>query len=130
MTNGSVARDAAVVSALSALHDPTRRHVLELLRGGERSVRELTDDLPVTQSAVSQHLRVLREAQLVTARAEGTRRLYRIEIDGLAAIRSWVDSFWDDALAAFVDYADGAAADQSTADQSTGDQSAGDRTEA
>lgn len=94
-------------AALDVLHDPTRRQVLELLRGGERSVRELTDELPVTQSAVSQHLRVLREAKLVTARAEGTRRLYRIELDGLATVRAWVDSFWDDALEAFVDYAEG-----------------------
>lgn len=92
--------------ALDVLHDPTRRRVLELLRGGERSVRELTDDLPVTQSAVSQHLRVLREAQLVSARPEGTRRLYRVELDGLASVRAWVDSFWDDALRAFVEYAE------------------------
>ena len=88
------------------LHDPTRRQVLELLRGGERSVRELTDDMTVSQPAVSQHLKVLREAGLVTARPEGTRRMYRIDLDGFEAVRAWVDSFWDDALAAFVTHAE------------------------
>ena len=92
-------------AALDVLHDPTRRHVLELLRGGERSVRELTDDTPVSQPAVSQHLRVLREAGLVTVRPEGTRRLYRIDPNGLSAVRAWVDSFWDDALGSFVEHA-------------------------
>lgn len=96
MANGSV--------PLDVLHDPTRRHVLELLRGGERSVRELTEETPVTQSAVSQHLRVLREAGLVAVRPDGTRRLYRIDPGGLAEVRAWVDSFWDDALDAFADH--------------------------
>lgn len=87
--------------ALDALGDPTRRAVLELLRGGERSVREITDDTEVSQPAVSQHLRVLRDAGLVAARPEGTRRLYSVRPDGLSALRAWVDGFWDDALAAF-----------------------------
>lgn len=90
---------------LDVLHDPTRRHVLELLRDGERSVREITDHTPVSQSAVSQHLRVLREAGLVSARPEGARRLYRVERDGLEAIRVWVDSFWDEVLTSFANYA-------------------------
>jgi DNA-binding transcriptional ArsR family regulator len=94
-------------TALDVLHDPTRRHVLELLRDGEHSVRELTDATPVTQSAVSQHLRVLREAGLVKARPVGTRRMYRVDPEGLSAVRAWVDSFWDDALAAFVAHAEG-----------------------
>lgn len=94
-------------SALDVLHDPTRRHVLELLRDGERSVRELTDATPVSQSAVSQHLRVLRDAGLVQARPVGTRRLYRVDHDGLSTVRAWVDSFWDEALAAFVAHAEG-----------------------
>ncbi|HET7762692.1 MAG TPA: metalloregulator ArsR/SmtB family transcription factor [Phycicoccus sp.] len=87
--------------ALDALGDPTRRAVLELLRGGERSVREITDDTEVSQPAVSQHLRVLRDAGLVAARPEGTRRLYSVRPDGLSALRAWVDGFWDDALSAF-----------------------------
>jgi DNA-binding transcriptional ArsR family regulator len=88
--------------ALDALGDPTRRAVLELLRDGERSVRELTDHTDVSQPAVSQHLRVLRDAGLVDVRPAGTRRLYRIRPDGFADVRAWVDGFWDDALAAFV----------------------------
>jgi DNA-binding transcriptional ArsR family regulator len=94
---------------LDALGDPTRRVVLELLRGGERSVRQLTDAAAVSQPAVSQHLRVLRDAGLVTVRPEGTRRFYRIDLAGLAGLRAWVDGFWDDALAAFVTHADGEA---------------------
>jgi DNA-binding transcriptional ArsR family regulator len=94
---------------LDALGDPTRRVVLELLRGGERSVRQLTDATAVSQPAVSQHLRVLRDAGLVTVRPEGTRRFYRVDLDGLAGLRAWVDGFWDDALAAFVTHADGEA---------------------
>lgn len=94
-------------AALDVLHDPTRRHVLELLRGGEHSVRELTENTSVTQPAVSQHLRVLREAGLVAVRPDGTRRLYRIEPNGFAEVRAWVDSFWDQTLDAFVEYAEG-----------------------
>lgn len=96
----------AAEAALDVLHDPTRRHVLELLREGERSVRELTDGTTVSQPAVSQHLKVLREAGLVVARPVGTRRLYRIDPDGFHAVRLWVDSFWDDALTAFVAHAE------------------------
>lgn len=103
----NVLKSDLAAGALDALNDPTRRRVLELLRGGERSVRELTDETTVTQPAVSQHLRVLREAGLVEARPVGTRRLYRINHDGLSRVRAWVDSFWDDALEAFVAHAEG-----------------------
>jgi DNA-binding transcriptional ArsR family regulator len=96
--------DAARV--LTALADPTRRQVLEMLRQGPRSVTDLTAAVPVSQSAVSQHLRVLREAGLVTERRQGTRRLYRVDLDGLAALRVYVDGFWDDALEAFRRFAD------------------------
>ena len=95
---------ADVAEALSAVHDPTRREILDLLRTGERSVRELTDELPVTQSAVSQHLRTLRDARVVTVRPDGARRLYRIDRDGLTPLRAWVDSFWDDVLDSFSSY--------------------------
>lgn len=101
MTYGS-----AEPHALDVLHDPTRRRVLELLRSGECSVRGLTDQLPVSQPAVSQHLRVLKGAGLVDVRPEGTRRLYRVNPSGLDAVRAWVDSFWDDALTAFVAHAE------------------------
>ncbi len=97
--------DAQAV-ALDAVGNPTRRAVLHLLRDDEQTVRELTDALPVTQSAVSQHLRVLHDAGLVTVRAEGTRRLYSVDLGGLAAVRAWVDSFWDDVLGAFVEHAE------------------------
>jgi DNA-binding transcriptional ArsR family regulator len=96
--------DAAVV--LAALADPTRRRVLEGLRGGPRSVTELTADVTVSQSAVSQHLRVLREAGLVSERRAGARRLYRVDLDGLSALRAYLDGFWDDALEAFRRFAD------------------------
>jgi DNA-binding transcriptional ArsR family regulator len=91
---------------LDALGDPSRRQLLELLRCGERTVGELTGAVPVSQSAVSQHLKVLRDAGLVAARAEGTRRLYRVELDGLGVLRAYVDRFWDDVLDAFVAFAD------------------------
>lgn len=88
-------------NGFAALADPTRRAVLERLREGPRPVGELARDLPVSRPAVSQHLRVLKEAGLVTERREGTRRLYRIDPDGLAALRDYFDDFWNEALAAF-----------------------------
>ena len=90
----------------AALGDPTRRAVLARLRTGPRSVGEIVATLPVSQSAVSQHLRVLREAGLVTDRREGTRRLYRVDPEGLTALRTYVDRFWDTALASFQRYAE------------------------
>jgi DNA-binding transcriptional ArsR family regulator len=85
----------------AALADPTRRAVFERLREGPRPVGEIARDLPVSRPAVSQHLRVLKDAGLVTERRDGTRRLYRIDPDGLAAIRDYFDDFWNEALAAF-----------------------------
>ena len=85
----------------AALADPTRRAVLELLRRGPRPVGDIARDLPVSRPAVSQHLRVLKEAGLVTERRDGTRRLYRIDPDGLAALLDYFDDFWNEALAAF-----------------------------
>jgi DNA-binding transcriptional ArsR family regulator len=92
------ARHAA---ALAALADPTRRRVLERLRHGPKPVGEIADGLPVSRPAVSQHLAVLKAAGLVTDRAEGTRRVYAIDPHGLGAVRTWLDQFWDQALAAF-----------------------------
>jgi DNA-binding transcriptional ArsR family regulator len=85
----------------SALHDPTRRAVLESLRNGPRAVGEIAKGLPVTRPAVSQHLKVLKEAGLVADRSEGTRRIYYIDPKGLGAMRAWLDQFWESALAAF-----------------------------
>lgn len=87
--------------AFSALYDPTRRAVLERLRDGPRPVGEIARGLPVTRPAVSQHLKVLKEAGLVSDRSEGTRRIYHIDPKGLGAMRAWLDQFWDSALAAF-----------------------------
>jgi DNA-binding transcriptional ArsR family regulator len=87
--------------ALAAIADPTRRLVFERLATGPRSVGELARGLPVTRPAVSQHLKVLKDAGLVADRAEGTRRVYEIDPHGLGALRAWLDQFWGDALAAF-----------------------------
>ena len=87
--------------ALSAIADPTRRQVFERLAEGPRSVGELAQGLPVTRPAVSQHLKVLKEAGLVAARADGARRIYEIDPHGLGVLRAWLDQFWGDALAAF-----------------------------
>jgi DNA-binding transcriptional ArsR family regulator len=88
-------------TTFSALADPTRRRVLERLAAGPRPVSEIAAGLPVSRPAVSQHLGVLKKAGLVADRAEGTRRVYYIDPHGLAAIRIWLDQFWDDALVAF-----------------------------
>ncbi|HVA12568.1 MAG TPA: metalloregulator ArsR/SmtB family transcription factor [Stellaceae bacterium] len=94
------------MAALAALGDSTRREIFERLSCGPRSVGDLARDLPISRPAVSQHLRQLKEAGLVTDRADGTRRVYRIDPAGLGAIRQWLDRFWDDTLAAFKDEAD------------------------
>lgn len=87
--------------ALDAFGDPTRRRVFERLRHRTRSVREIADGMDVSRPAVSQHLKVLQDAGLVVARAEGTRRLYSVEPRGIESLRSWLDGFWDEALTAF-----------------------------
>src|SRR3954454_19042106 len=87
--------------AFSALYDPTRRAVFERLRGGPKPVGEIARGLPVTRPAVSQHLKVLKEAGLVDDRSEGTRRVYRIDPEGLGAMRAWLDGFWEVALHAY-----------------------------
>lgn len=92
---------------MDALGDPTRRAIFELLREGQRSVGELAADLPVSRPAVSQHLRILKEAGLVTERRNGTRRFYRVDPDGLGEIRDYFDDFWTEALAAFKAEAEG-----------------------
>ena len=95
---------------LDALGDPTRRLVFKRLRSGARSVGEIAEGMDVSRPAVSQHLRVLKAAGLVVDRAEGTRRLYAVDTRGLEALRSWLDGFWDEALAAFKEAAEREAA--------------------
>ena len=86
---------------LDALGDWTRRQIFEALRHGPRSVGELAGDLPVSRPAVSQHLRVLKDAGLVVDRKEGARRIYSVAPAGLAELRAYLDSFWDEALGRF-----------------------------
>ena len=100
--------------AFDALGDPTRRAVFKRLRAGARSVGEIAKGMDVSRPAVSQHLRVLKEARLVTDRAEGTRRLYAVDTSGLDEVRKWLDGFWDETLAAFKTAAEREAARERT----------------
>jgi DNA-binding transcriptional ArsR family regulator len=88
-------------NGLTALGDPTRRAIFERLAERPAAVGELAAELPVSRPAVSQHLRVLKDAGLVTDRAEGTRRVYSIAPDGVAGLRAYFDTFWARSLAAF-----------------------------
>jgi DNA-binding transcriptional ArsR family regulator len=91
----------AYEDAISALADPTRRRVFEALRRGPKPVVEIARALPVSRPAVSQHLRVLKEAGLVRDRREGTRHFYSVDGDGLAELRDYFEEFWQEALDAF-----------------------------
>ena len=91
----------AYESAFTALADPTRRTIFEGLRRGPRAVRELAEEVPVSRPAVSQHLRVLKDAGLVRERRAGTRNYYSVNSDGLVELREYIERFWDDALDAF-----------------------------
>jgi DNA-binding transcriptional ArsR family regulator len=84
-----------------ALGDPHRRAIVEQLRHGDRSVRELADELPISRPAVSRHLKLLKRAGLVTDRAEGTRRLYRLHDEGVEAVRAYLEGVWGEAAARF-----------------------------
>ena len=86
---------------LAALGDPTRRAIFERLAARPRAVGELAGELPVSRPAVSQHLKVLKGARLVVDERAGTRRIYRLDPDGVQALRIYLDHFWDQALAAF-----------------------------
>ena len=86
---------------LTALGDPTRRVIFERLADRPRAVGELASELPVSRPAVSQHLKVLKDAGLVVDQPVGTRRIYQVDPDGLAALRGYLDHFWDQALAGF-----------------------------
>ena len=88
-------------SGFSALADPTRRQIFERLARRPSAVGQLAEALPVSRPAVSQHLKVLRDAGLVVDARDGSRRLYRVNPDGVAAMRAYLDRFWSDALAAF-----------------------------
>ncbi len=105
--------DASIPAAVFvALADATRRQVFELIAATPRSVTDLAGRLPVSRPAVSQHLRVLKDARLVVDRAEGTRRVYALDDRGLRAARAYLDRFWDRALHDFKQVAEAAARDE------------------
>ena len=87
--------------AFAALADPTRREIFERIADAPSAVGELANELPVSRPAVSQHLKVLKDAGLVVDRAIGTRRVYEIDPNGLGELRAWLDKFWGEALQAF-----------------------------
>src|SRR5215218_5391608 len=101
MTNAS--------TVLTALGDPTRQAILDLLLDGPQPVGELAALLPVSRPAVSQHLKVLKEVGLVVDRPDGTRRVYRVEPAGLAPLRAYLERFWQKNLVAFAQYTEGQA---------------------
>src|SRR5450432_1522334 len=101
-----MANQSAAVNALGALGDPTRRRIFEQLAARPAAVGELARRLPVSRPAVSQHLRALKEAGLVTDTPEGARRVYHIDPRGIAAMRGWLDSHWAAGLEVFRAYAD------------------------
>jgi DNA-binding transcriptional ArsR family regulator len=104
------------IEALTALGDPTRRAIFECLARGPRAVGQLASELPVSRPAVSQHLRVLKEAGLVADRAAGTRRIYQIQPRGVQAIHAYLDQMWGQALASFQETAEAAAAAEAATD--------------
>jgi DNA-binding transcriptional ArsR family regulator len=97
----------------SALADGTRRAIVSRLAEGPQAVGQLAAELPVTRSAVSQHLKVLKDAGLVSERAVGTRRIYRLNPTAVAALRDQLDTFWHRALASYVDVAEQATEESS-----------------
>ena len=96
---------SAAVDAISALGDPTRRAIFERLAARPAAVGALARGLPVSRPAVSQHLRVLKDAGLVAETQDGTRRIYRVDPRGIAAMRDWLDAHWASSLDAFADFA-------------------------
>src|SRR4051794_39163579 len=98
---------ANATAKMTALGDPTRQAIFERLADGPLPVGELAEGLPVSRPAVSQHLKVLKDAGLVLDHQEGTRRLYRLDPQGVADLRAYLDAFWDRSLAAFRDAAEG-----------------------
>ena len=96
----------AALTSFAALGDPTRREIFERIAAQPAAVSELARGMPVSRPAVSQHLRVLKDAGLVTETAIGTRRIYRLDPRGIAAMRDWLDAQWASALDAFKDFAD------------------------
>jgi DNA-binding transcriptional ArsR family regulator len=93
--------EVEVGSVLSALADPTRRAILESVRGGPRSVSDIASDFEVSRPAVSQHLRVLEDAALLRSHRSGRQNFYSLDLRGLTQLRSYVEGYWEDVLGAF-----------------------------
>ncbi len=91
---------------LDSLADSSRREVLDLVRRKPSSVQEIADQLPISRPAVSQHLKILKDAGIVTSRPFGTRRVYAVTTDGFEVLRQWLDVMWRDALSSFAAFAD------------------------
>ena len=100
-----------------ALADPHRRAILGILRQGEQPVQVMADQMPISRPAVSRHLRVLKQAGLVTDRAQGTRRLYRLDDPGLEAVRRYLDDIWGDAIRRFTLFAQNTAPASTTSEE-------------
>jgi DNA-binding transcriptional ArsR family regulator len=109
--------DTNGAAGLGLLGDPTRRAIFELLARRPSTVGELAQQLPITRSAVSQHLRVLKDGGLVASQAQGTRRIYRLNPDGVTALRAYLDRIWEEALTAFAKAAQAAPTDPEQEDQ-------------
>jgi DNA-binding transcriptional ArsR family regulator len=101
-----MARSSTALNGFAALGDPTRRKIFELVAEQPSAVVDLARELPVSRPAVSQHLKVLKEAGLVIEAAEGTRRIYRLDPRGIGAMRDWLDAHWASALDAFKNFVD------------------------
>lgn len=101
MSSAPAAADQPPGDPFAALGDPTRRQILQLLGHGAKPVREIADALPVSRPAVSRHLRLLKDADLVIERVEGTRRIYQLRAEGLLAVQSYLEGVWGDAAARF-----------------------------
>jgi DNA-binding transcriptional ArsR family regulator len=109
--------DAYRDAGLGLLGDPTRRAIFELLARRPCTVGELAQNLPISRPAVSQHLRVLKDGGLVVSRPEGTRRVYRLNPEGVTALRAYLDRIWDQALTAFQKAAEAAPVDPEQEDR-------------
>jgi DNA-binding transcriptional ArsR family regulator len=106
-----MARSSSALNGFAALGDPTRRKIFELVADQPSAVVDIARELPVSRPAVSQHLKVLKEAGLVIESAEGTRRIYRLDPRGIGAMRDWLDAHWANALDAFKNFVDAQAGD-------------------
>ena len=104
MVSGNLRFVATYGAVLDALGDPTRRAILTALRSEPSSVARLTEHVPVSRPAISQHLKVLGQAGLVDHEVRGTRHVYRVDPDGLSVLRDWLDGFWGDVLGAFAEH--------------------------